>query len=537
MSQTSTICHKLITQFTEHYMEKLFYYCLKRTGSSDEAENLTQDIALNVISALSKGTIPTHFSAWVWQIAHNRYCVWADKKHKHAESITGSDISDYELADESLSILDEMIHSEQLSLLRRELAFINSDYRDIIVAYYIENRGVRDIAKTLSLSTDAVKKRLQRARITLKEGMNMAREFGTRSYQPETINFAASGSQPSGLPWTAVQRSIPKNILLQASNNPSTVEELSMELGIALPYMEEEVDLLHKATLLEKSGDKYITNFFILSKECLLDIYNALRSGSKERSRLLQELLTDNISDIRALGIAGEQIDNNAMFWWLVPHCIDYFIRQAAISSEEKSCEPPIRANGESWGFVGYETVVLPEAITMSHDGCGNDNYRFWQYRFSDYSLWNQCYNPTYEEILLLGSCITENRNLASFTTHESEYWNNINGKIAHTDEDGNIIPDILIMTENDLEKLHEMLQKHKKFPLLLSLFEDAYEKLKNIFKGYHHKILHDYLGYNIVMELYDTRMMSVHDLVETGFLKLPENPAKSSLGMHIILQ
>ena len=51
---------------------------------------------------------------------------------------------------------------------------------------------------------------------------------------------------------------IPNNILLQANNNPSTLEELSIELGVALPYMEEEVNLLHQATLLEKQGDKYI---------------------------------------------------------------------------------------------------------------------------------------------------------------------------------------------------------------------------------------------------------------------------------------
>ena len=138
--------HELITEFTTHYMEKLFYFCLKRTGNREEAENLTQDIALNIITAVSKGTIPTNFSAWVWQIAHNRYCVWADKKHRHTETMTCSDLSDYELADETISILDEMIHSEQLSLLRRELAFINSDYRDIVVAYYIENRSIRDIA-------------------------------------------------------------------------------------------------------------------------------------------------------------------------------------------------------------------------------------------------------------------------------------------------------------------------------------------------------------------------------------------------------
>ncbi len=224
----------LIAELAEKYMEKLFYFCLKKTSNNDDAEDLTQDIALNIITALNKGTIPTSFSAWIWQIARNRYSVWADDKHKRNESVTGSDIGDYEIEGEGENALEEMINSEQLSLLRRELAFIKNDYRDIIVAYYIESHSIRDIAAKLSLTSDAVKKRLQRAREILKEGMNMAREFGLRSYNPEEIEFAASGSQ-AGRPWSLVQRKIPKNILLQASNNPSSVEELSVELGIAGP--------------------------------------------------------------------------------------------------------------------------------------------------------------------------------------------------------------------------------------------------------------------------------------------------------------
>ena len=164
---------ELIRDFVDGHMEKLFYFCLKKTGNYTEAEDLSQDIALQILSALNKGMVPTNFSAWVWQIARNRYSVWADKKHKRLESVTGSDISDYEIADESGNILDERIHSEQLSLLRRELAFIKSEYRHIVVAYYIENLSVRDIAKTLSLSETAVKQRLHRARIILKEGMDM----------------------------------------------------------------------------------------------------------------------------------------------------------------------------------------------------------------------------------------------------------------------------------------------------------------------------------------------------------------------------
>ena len=43
--------------------------------------------------------------------------------------------------------------------------------------------------------------------------MKMAREFGSKSYKPEEVRFEATGRQDSGLPWSAVQRMLPKNIL------------------------------------------------------------------------------------------------------------------------------------------------------------------------------------------------------------------------------------------------------------------------------------------------------------------------------------
>ena len=193
MQETNEMRDRLISEVAENYMEKLFYFCLKKTGSNIEAEDLTQDIALQIITALNKGTIPTSFSAWIWQIARNRYSVWAKEKHNRNESVTGSDIGDYEIEDESENILDEMIHTEQMALLRRELAFIKSDYRNIVVAYYIENKSVRDIASALSISISVVQQRLHRVRIILKEGMDMAREFGKLSYNPENISFINNG--------------------------------------------------------------------------------------------------------------------------------------------------------------------------------------------------------------------------------------------------------------------------------------------------------------------------------------------------------
>ena len=525
----------LMREFTESYMGKVFYFCLKRTGDQDSAEDLTQDIALNILTALDKGVIPTSFSAWVWQIARNRYAAWADRKHKHREAVTGSDIGDYEIEDGSEGVLDEMIRSEQLSLLRRTLAFIKSDYRTVVVAYYIEGRSIRDIASALSLSEGTVKQRLFRARKLIKEGMDMARGFGKRSYRPEHVDFAASGSQPSGLPWRAVQRSIPKNILLEASNNPSTAEELSLELGIALPYMEEEIELLRRATLLEQHGDRYITNFFILDKDCQNDIYHTLRQSAKERSAHIKTIITDILPDVRALGITGDHIEDAAIRWWLVPHIIDCAIKDTITNASAYA--PPQRANGETWGFVGYEAVEHPEATSMSHNGCGNENNMFWTYVPHEPSLLDQWKEPSYEQAILLCDCLRNHRPISSFTEAERGYWEQIDGKYAHGNEVGEVIPDVLVFSLEQWRALNDMIQAQPAYTFLLHIFKDLHDKIEEIFRRYNHKILHEHIGYNIFMELFATRMMAIHDLIEDNDLSLPAPATKCNWGMFIQLK
>ena len=85
MMEIGKMQEKLIKEFAENYMEQIFYFCLKKTGDNHEAQDLTQDIALNILIALNRQTVPVNFSAWVWTIARNRYSVWADKKHRRTE--------------------------------------------------------------------------------------------------------------------------------------------------------------------------------------------------------------------------------------------------------------------------------------------------------------------------------------------------------------------------------------------------------------------------------------------------------------------
>lgn len=111
---------RLITEFTEGYMDKLFYFCLRKTGDADSAEDMTQDVMLHILTALEKGVVPREPSAWFWQIARNRYAAWADRRHRQREATMDGDIRDMEIPDGARDPEEELIHAEQLSLMRPE---------------------------------------------------------------------------------------------------------------------------------------------------------------------------------------------------------------------------------------------------------------------------------------------------------------------------------------------------------------------------------------------------------------------------------
>ena len=381
MQETNEMRDQLTGEFAENYMEKLFYFCLKKTGSHIEAEDLTQDIALQIITALNKGTIPTSFSAWIWQIARNRYSIWAKAKHNLNESVTGSDIGDYEIEDKSENILDEMIHTEQMALLRRELAFIKSDYRNIIVAYYIENKNVREIAESLSLSTNTVKSRLLRARQILKEGMDMAREFGKRSYNPEEIVYSNICTAPGelGQPWTLMDPKLNQNIFLACYDNPMTAEELAIEVGVALPYMEDTVKHLTAQTLLVKSGDKYETNFPIISREAQQKIHFYYEGILPQLIALITEDIDRLMAQYEEAGLCyyGEYQSYEEAKWMLLMDFYKSLYSLCANSPKDKLGNTP-RQNRGIWDVVGFEKCdFCPDLVGFHCQYDGFVHYRF----------------------------------------------------------------------------------------------------------------------------------------------------------------
>ncbi len=527
-----------IRSYVEDYMGKIFYFCLKKTGDTSQAEDLSQEIALEVISALSRGVVPEHFPAWIWRLVRNRYARWADAKHRHVERTAAEDIGEYELADDAL-INEEYIRREELELLRRELAFISSDYRNIVVAYYIQDRSVRDIAASLSLPEGTVKTRLFRARNILKEGMNMARTFGKRSYEPEQVGFAATGLQPSGLPWRVVERQIPKNILLAASNDPMTAEELATELGIALPYMEEEIQLLVAGTLLRKlDGGKYITDFYIADKETQRSIYDAQMKEAVKRAELVDRIAEDLIPQVRKLGAVKNDMSDGEIKWWAIPWIIDQVIFDNA--HYRLSAGP--RANGESWGFIGMENVELPQALGMGHNDCGdNAGTCAGFYKISGYEgMWERAgqINDS-AQVLLMADMIKTGRRVAELSKTDRALINPLLGRFCHLNEDGGIVPDILVLTGNDWGKVEETLKAHPLYPALKAEVDAAFDATITLLQRNSNPILHtrEQMDFNASMFIFSLRMMAINALVAAGKLIVPADPAHSTVAMWMVME
>ena len=77
---------------------------------------------------------------------------------------------------------EQLIRMEGLAVLRREPAFIRGDYRDIVVAHYIDGKSLREFAAELALPESTVKQRLYRARNLLREAMDMEIDGSTRKF-------------------------------------------------------------------------------------------------------------------------------------------------------------------------------------------------------------------------------------------------------------------------------------------------------------------------------------------------------------------
>ena len=541
---TDTEKSRLAEAYGQEYMGKIFYYCLRKTGDSHEAEELASDITYQILTALHEGVDVLNFPAWVWQIARNRYALWAKTKHRRGEYESFIDPDDPETENlltaggynTTPSVAEEYAHDEEMAVLRRELAFLGRDYREVVVAYYIEDRSVGDIARALGQPEGTVKSRLFRSRNLLKEGMNMAREFGSKSYKPEEVRFVSSGGQASGLPFSAVQRMLPKNILLEASNNPSTAEELSVAVGVAMPYMEEEIAALVDAGLLKAVGNRYITNFFIESHDLQVAIRNEIMLLTRDWTERYDELMDKSIPIYRKGCFIPEAMTDGELKWYLVLELLDQLVRNC----KGHTYEFPVKHKhpNDSWGFIGYEGEGIEEEWFVGQTGSMMETgTQFWSYQIGKWDMWNRAATWNSPAIKLIGEMIAEDRSMNTLTTTEKEIFDRRNPYTFSIDENGKVIPNIVTFRGDEKDAIRAKISALPEYAALQAQTQAVFDRMVALLRREGHAVLEDQLPYCASSTMWKIRGILLDSMVDKGILAIPAEPAISTVAMELIVK
>ena len=341
------------------------------------------------------------FFGFMWRIAENTL-----NKHIRINSHQTIEFDDSFVGTYWVTPEDEYMKGEEINLLHRELSLLSKQYRETTVAYYIYGRSCSEISADLGISVDMVKYYLFKTRKILKEGIDMTREFGEKSYNPGTFRMDYWGGDDNSCYWRLFERKLPGNIVLSAYNSPVSIQALSMELGVATVYLEDEIDLLMKHDIIKKIGDKYQTNIIIFTAAYEKELSNIIKPIYENETERFNTKLSELLPELKALNFKGNEYNDNRLKWTFANLAMVFALNLSDKEGRKRFGDYPPLTNG-SYGFVfGYDNDYKYHHFNSIYGHCENndntayfsvENYRiiekcqFWQPVIWDQSMEAMC--------------------------------------------------------------------------------------------------------------------------------------------------
>ncbi len=323
--------------------KSILSYCVVRTSNNYEAEDLAQDIMLEIYKSAATIRNDGAFYGFMWSVASNVYKQWCRKKQLRNEMELEENIPSEFSFDEDDDHLD-------ITLLRRELTLLVEKYRRATILYYMENKSCQEIANIISVSESMVKYLLFKSRKILKEGMSMERTYGEQSYNPKNLTLLYMGEGPNQY-WNLINgHLIRQNILWACYNDKLTGSEIALQIGIALPYIEKDLEILTNAGLLVLDGNFYRTNMIIFTEDFRIQMENRVQETQKKIADAIKKFVEEHADDVRKIGFEGCDMSYNSLKWQLA----GMLERRAYAYATDKIFERmPVTAFGEAayvWG-------------------------------------------------------------------------------------------------------------------------------------------------------------------------------------------
>ena len=159
------------------YERKIFRLAQNITQNREDAEDVMQEAFLKAYEHLSGFQGNSRFYTWLVRIAVNQALMKLRKRRPNQVSIdeevnTGEDLIPREIEDWGPSPEDRYKQTEMSDILSSSIADLDPPFRIVFQLRDIEELSTEETAEALGLSVPAVKSRLLRARLKLRQKLD-----------------------------------------------------------------------------------------------------------------------------------------------------------------------------------------------------------------------------------------------------------------------------------------------------------------------------------------------------------------------------
>jgi RNA polymerase sigma-70 factor (ECF subfamily) len=161
------------------YAPRVYNLARRMLGSDADAEDVTQDVLLQVVRKLDTFRGEAAFPTWLHRVTVNAALAHRQKRGLRQEREASDPLDRFHDEEHVLGPLrrwsvgpeEEALDNETHELIEQAIAGLPVIYRDVFVLADVEQLPNAEIAEMLGLTVPAVKTRLHRARLLMREAL------------------------------------------------------------------------------------------------------------------------------------------------------------------------------------------------------------------------------------------------------------------------------------------------------------------------------------------------------------------------------
>ncbi len=167
-------------RFVETHSPAIYRLAMRMLGNPQDAEDVLQETFIKAYQNMARFDGRSRLSTWLYRIATNEALMLIRRRRPEALSVEAPEGDEGGPVQDSLEIVDwshmpeeTLLSDEVRQYLERAIETLPATLKTVFLLREIEGLSTRETAEVLQLSEAAVKTRLSRARLALRERMSV----------------------------------------------------------------------------------------------------------------------------------------------------------------------------------------------------------------------------------------------------------------------------------------------------------------------------------------------------------------------------